>query len=181
MTLTVTGVGVADAAWLRSAGSLTHVATLGSDDGTTASGSSYSLCSINGKRINDIVMSNPTVAEGDMDATNPITSVRFLATGRCPARGSGGSDVDFDFDTPSGYASDPETLNFFNNTNYEVEYGTTRTAKPDDSAWEYSDIENLQFNIEKNGSAMVHLAYFAAEVVYKEAAADNATFFGANF
>ena len=177
MTLTVTGVGSADIAWLTSSG--THVDTLGSDDGTTSSGSSYSLCPIDGKRINDIVMSNPTVAEGDIDT---ITSVRFLATGRCPARGSGGSDVDFDFDTPSGYASDPETLNFFNNFNYEVEYGTTRTTKPDSSAWEYSDIENLQFNIEKNGTALVHLAYFAAEVVYVEAAvADNATFFGANF
>lgn len=174
MTLTVETIGSSHALWTTSSGSLTSV--LASDDGTTASGSSYAICASDGRAINDIAMSDPAVAEGDITS---ITSVRFLATGRCPARGSGGTDVDINFDTPSGFS---ETLNFFNNANYEVEYGTTRTAQPDSSAWEYSDIEGLQFNISKNGATLIHLAYFAAEVVYVSAAvADNATFFGTNF
>tara|TARA_Y100000034_G_scaffold11482_1_gene12009 strand:+ start:330 stop:866 length:537 start_codon:yes stop_codon:yes gene_type:complete len=178
MTLTVTGIGSGTVGgWSPSSG--TNASAIASDDGLTASGSSYSSTNANNAALLDVVMSDPTVAEEDMDATNPITSVRFLAVGRCPARGSGGSDVDFNFDTPSGFA---ETLNFFNNVNYEVEYGTTRTEQPDSSAWSYSDIENLQFNIIKNGTDDVHIAYFAVEVVYVAAAVtDNATFFGANF
>ena len=172
--------GTAGLGWHYS-GAANAIAAIASDDGLTASGSSYSSTHANNAALLDVVMSDPTVAEEDMDATNPITSVRFLAVGRCPARGSGGSDVDFNFDTPSGFA---ETLNFFNNANYEVEYGTTRTEQPDSSAWSYSDIENLQFNIIKNGVDDVHIAYFAVEVVYVAAAVtvtDNATFFGANF
>lgn len=173
MTLTVASIG-SESGWTASSGS--NTSTIASDDGTTSSGSSYSSSSTNNGTLSDIVMSNPTVASGDVAS---ITSVRFLGTGRCASRGSSGSDVDIDFDTPSGFS---ETLNFFNNANYEVEYGTTRTAKPDSSAWSYSDIENLQFNITKNGTALVHLAYFAAEVVYVSAVVeDNAIFFGANF
>ena len=178
MTLTVTGVTSAHGLWLTSSG--THVDTLGSDDGTTSAGSSYSHCSSIGREIGGISMSNPTVAEGDMDATNPITSVRFLATGRHPSRGSGGADVDISFAVPLGFT---ETLNFFNNVNYEVEYGTTRTTDPFGGDWEYSDIENLEFNI-LSSSDPIHLAYFAVEVVYLSAAVTtttNATFFGANF
>ena len=175
MTLTVASIGSESVGgWSPSSG--TNTLVIQSDDGTTSSGSSYSSSSTNNGTLSDIVMSNPTVASGDVAS---ITSVRFLGTGRCASRGSSGSDVDIDFDTPSGFS---ETLNFFNNVNYEVEYGTTRTAKPDSSAWSYSDIENLQFNITKNGTALVHLAYFAAEVVYVSAAVeDNAIFFGTNF
>ena len=171
MTLTVDAIGGGSGDWSDSGTN-----PLTSNDGTTAAGSSYVHSSTNGGTITDISVTNPSVSSGDIDS---ITSVRFLATGRCPARGSGGSDVDFEFDTPSGFS---ETLNFFNNLNYEVEYGTTRTAKPDSSAWSYSDIENLLFNITKNGTALVHISYFAVEVVYVSAAVtDNATFFGANF
>tara|TARA_Y100000310_G_scaffold163533_1_gene163371 strand:+ start:237 stop:755 length:519 start_codon:yes stop_codon:yes gene_type:complete len=172
MTLTVTGVASAHALWTTSSG--THVDTLGSDDGTTSAGSSYSICASGGRSITGISMSNPAVAEGDIAS---ITSVRFLGTGRSPGRGASGADLTISFATPSGFS---EVLNFFNNANYEVEYGTTRTAQPDSSAWEYSDIEGLEFNI-VSGSASIHLAYFAAEVVYVEAVADNATFFGTNF
>ena len=177
MTLTVTG-GTVGLGWGAS-GAPTAVHAIGSDDGLTASGSSYATCSINLVNISDIDMSAPSVAEGAMDATNPITSVRFLGVGRMPGRGASGTDLDIKFDVPDGHR---ETLNFFNNVNYEVEYGTTRTEKPDSSAWEYSDIEGLEFNI-VSGSAAIHLAYFAVEVVYVAAAvaADNATFFGANF
>ena len=173
MTLTVTGITSAHGAWTTSSGP--HVVTLGSDDGTTASGSSYSICASPGRAISGISMSNPTVAEG---AIASITSVRFLGTGRCASRGTLGVNLVISFETPSGFS---ETLNFFNNTNYEVEYGTTRTTQPDSSAWEYSDIEGLEFNM-LSGAGTIHLAYFAAEVTYVAAAVtDNATFFGANF
>ena len=104
MTLTVTGVPEQAVAWV-SIGGIAAVA-LASDDGTSTSGASYVTCSTDGAGMNQIDVSNPTVASGDVDS---ITSVRFLATGRCPSRGSGGSDVDFEFDTPSGFS---ETINF---------------------------------------------------------------------
>ena len=141
MTLTVTTITSAHALWTTSSGSLTSV--LASDDGTTSSGSSYAICSSDARAINDIAMSDPTVAEGDIAS---ITSVRFLGVGRMPLRGTTGTDIDIEFDTPHGFS---ETLNFFNNVNYEVEYGTTRTTAPDGSDWKYSEIEDLKFNITK--------------------------------
>ena len=45
---------------------------------------------------------DPTVAEADIDFSAGI-SIRFTTSGRCPARGASGSDVDIKFQTPSGF------------------------------------------------------------------------------
>ena len=43
-------------------------------------------------------------------------------------------------------------------------------------------MENLEMRCTKNGTRQLRLSYLALEVTYTEAAAaDNATFFGANF
>ena len=139
---------------------------------------SYVTTSTNGKRI-ILDFADPTVAEGDIDFSAGI-SIRFTSSGRCPARGVSGSDVVIKFQTPTGF---DETINYANSAvNYETENGTARTAKPDSSAWDYSDLEDLQMRCTKSGTANVRLSYLALEVTYTEAvAADNATFFGANF
>ena len=139
---------------------------------------SYVTTFTNGKRI-VLDFADPTVSEADIDFSAGI-SIRFTSSGRCPQRGSSGSDVDIEFLVPSGFS---ETVNYFNNANYETEVGTARTTKPDSSAWSYSDLEDLQMRCTKSGTAAVRLSYLALEVTYTEAAvaADNATFFGANF
>jgi hypothetical protein len=170
MTLLPDGTATADIAWVA-VGESTRHECLDDDNGDT----SYVLCSIDGKRM-IFNFANPTVAEADIAS---IDDVQFVSSGRCPDRGSGGSDVIIKFQTPDGF---DETINYFNNANYETENGTARAAKPDSSAWDYSDLEDLQMRCTKSGTAAVRLSYLALEVTYTAAvAADNATFFGANF
>lgn len=48
--------------------------------------------------------------------------------------------------------------------------------------WSYANLESLALRCTKNGTIEVRLSYLALEVTYTPtAAADNATFFGANF
>ena len=137
---------------------------------------SYVSSSTNAHRL-ILDFADPTVAEADIDFSSGI-SIRFTTSGRCPSRGASGSDVDIKFQTPFGF---DETMNYHNSVGYETEHGTARTAKPDSSAWEYSDLEDLQIRCTKNGTAESRLSYVAFEVTYTATSADNATFFGANF
>ena len=138
---------------------------------------SYVTSATSGHRI-ILDFANPTVAEGDIDFSAGV-SIRFTSSGRCTDRGTSGSDVSIKFQTPNG---GDETLNYFNNLNYETEHGTARITQPDGSAWSYSDLEDLQMRCTKSGTATVRLSYVAFEVTYTAVAvADNATFFGTNF
>ena len=171
MTLLPNGTTI-NTGWVANTGTV-HDALDDDNDDT-----SYVACSVDAKRI-ILDFANPTVAEADIDFSAGI-SIRFTSSGRCPGRGTSGSDVDINFQTPFGFS---ETINYFNNANYETENGTARTSKPiTGNAWEYSDLEDLQMRCVKSGTAVVRLSYVAFEVTYTEAvSADNATFFGANF
>ena len=171
MTLLPDGTSSSDGLWLPVPTGQTRHGALDDDNGDT----SFVTCQVDSKQMT-LEFANPTVAEEDIDS---ITSIRFTSSGRCPGRGSGGSDVSINFQTPFGFT---ETINYFNNATYETENGTARATKPDSSAWSYSDLEDLQIRCTKNGTAPVRLSYLALLVTYTEAvSADNATFFGANF
>ena len=123
---------------------------------------------------------NPSVAEGDIDT---ITSVRFLSSGRSTDRRNA-SLLDIDYETPSGNGTqtcsyDPHA------SSYETINGTAKPYSdgPGITDWTYADLENLEMRCTKNGTRQLRLSYLALEVTYTEAAvaADNATFFGANF
>jgi hypothetical protein len=175
MTLTVDGSGSGTLGWGIS-GAASTTAALASDDGTSTSGSSYVSSNSASEAFLGISFTDPTVAES---AIASITSVRFVAKGRRAARGPGGTDVLFTFNTPSGFA---ETINFAGSISYVTRNGTTRTAQPDSSAWDYSSIEGLELDLEKSDTVLLHLSYLAMEVVYVAVAArDNAVFFGTNF
>ena len=168
MTLLPYGT-VNNTGWVANTGTV-HDALDDDNDDT-----SYVSSSSNGTRI-ILSFADPTVVEADIAS---IDSVQFTSSGRCPGRGASGSDVVIKFQVPFGF---DETINYFNNVNYETESGTVRTTKPDSSAWEYSDLEDLQIRCTKNGTATARLSYVVFEVTYTEAvSADNATFFGANF
>ena len=171
MTLLPNGT-VQNTGWAITGAASVHNA-LNVDDGDAT----YVASSVDGERI-ILDFADPTVAEDDIDFSAGI-SIRFTSSGRCPPRGSSGSDVNIKFQTPNGFE---ETINYFNNASYETENGTARTTKPDSSAWDYSDLEDLQMRCTKSGTPEARLSYLALEVTYTEAvAADNATFFGANF
>ena len=137
---------------------------------------SYVQCD-NGLAAMILEYDNPSVAEGDIGS---IDSVKFISSGRSEARGVA-SDVIIRFEAPTaGFA---ETCSFDPHfSNYETINGTARTTSDGSNAWTYANLEDLEMRCTKSGTVEVYLSYLALEVTYTEAvAADNATFFGANF
>ena len=144
---------------------------LQSDDGDT----SYVSCD-DSLAYMVIEFADPTVAEADIDT---IDSVRFLSSGRSLDR-TVATRVAIDFEVPSGNPSE--------NTNYAATRsafttinGTARATKDGTHDWDYAALESLEMKCTKIQAEEVYLSYLALEVTYTEAAADNATFFGANF
>ena len=153
----------------------TIYAALDDDNGDT----SYVRSSTNGAAMT-IEYANPSVAEADIDFSQPI-SVRFLSSGRSTHRASD-SRVLIGFAVPSGNSSegvryDPHA------SSHETINGTARPYSDGSSAaWTYANLEALELICTKQQTIEVYLSYLALEVTYTEAvSADNATFFGANF
>ena len=131
----------------------THHEALDDDNGDT----SYTACSTNDEvfslQFEDIPDDSSDIAS--------VTSVQFLSSGRCPARGSGGSDVEIGFVSPSsGFL---ETMNYFNNANYEAENGTVRTQTPAGADWTPTSVHNIRLKLRKDGTTDVRLSYFAVK------------------
>ena len=146
---------------------------LDDDNGAT----SYVKCDDNNETM-IIEFANPSVAEGDIAS---IDSVRFLSSGRSTHRITS-SRVAFDYEVPSG---NPQQIAFYAATRsaFTTVNGIARPYSDGSSAaWTYSDLEALEMKCTKAQTTEVYLSYLALEVTYTEAvAADNATFFGANF
>ena len=149
---------------------------LDDDNGAT----SYVKCDDNNETM-IIEFANPSVVEADIDT---IDSVRFLSSGRSTHR-SNASRVAFDFEVPSG---NPQEIAFYDasRSSYETINGTARIVSDGaipGAAWTYADLENLEMKCTKAQTTEIYLSYLALEVTYTAVAvaADNATFFGANF
>ena len=147
---------------------------LDSDDGAT----SYVKCNDAGETM-IIEYANPSVAEGDIAS---IDSVRFLSSGKAVHR-TDPSLVRIGYQVPSG--NDIEQVSYdAHRTNFESITGTARPYSDGSSAaWTYANLEALELLVLKILTVEVYLSYLALEETYTEAvvAADNATFFGANF
>ena len=164
-----TGAG-ASLDWIAVGESTRHEALASNDDGT-----SYVKCNDNDETM-IIEYANPSVAEGDIAS---IDTIQFLSVGKSSHR-SNPSLVDIAFQTPPGFS---ESCSYdAHRTNWETINGTVRTLTPVGGAWTYANLENLTMICTKAGNIEVYLSYLALKVSYTEAvAADNATFFGANF
>jgi hypothetical protein len=171
-----TGAG-ASADWVA-VGSATRHECLEDDNGST----SYVRCSVlNSQMI--IEFANPSVVESKIAS---IDSVSFQSSGKSIHR-TNPSVVVISYEVPSGNVS--QTCSYdAHRTNYETIIGTPKVYSdgPGATAWTYSDLESLEMKCTKGiGVGLGHgvnLSYLALIVTYTEAeAADNATFFGANF
>ena len=172
MTLLPDDTGTASLDWVAVGESTRHEALASNDDGT-----SYVKCS-GDARFMTIEYANPSVAEADIDFTQPV-SVRFLSSGKAVHR-TDPSIVNIKFEAPT--AGFLETVSYdAHRTNFETINGTARTTSDGSSAWTYSDLEALQMLCTKSGTVEVYLSYLALEVTYTEAVADDAIFFGHNF
>ena len=150
----------------------THHDALDDDNGDT----SFVSCDDNNESM-IIEYANPSVAEADIAS---IESVRFLSSGKAVHR-SAPSLVTISFEAPTAGFGEGVSYDA-HRTNFETINGTARTTSDGSNAWTYSNLENLEMLCTKVGTVEVYLSYLALEVTYTEAvAADNATFFGANF
>ena len=127
-----------------------------------------------------LTMGAPSVAESAIDfAGDGINYYRMFALGRCPDRGTAGTDVQLTVTDPSN-GSLSVTANFHNHrTAYESESGPTQST----SGITYSDLEGMTVRLLKSGTDKALLTYVYVVVSYEPAAVitDNATFFGTNF
>jgi len=162
-------------------GAPTISVALTTDDGAT----SYATCDNHGASMvvdfaePDVVTSaNSGVAEADIAS---IESVRFLSSGKSTHRSSV-TRLNIEFDTPSGNASHLAIYNA-HRTDFTTVNGTAMVASDGNAntAWTYSDLENLAMEVTQVGTIEVYFSYFAMEVAFTLAVTDNATFFGANF
>ena len=141
-------------------------------------GTSYVKCNDNLATM-IIQYDNPSVAQAGIAS---IESVRFISSGKAVHR-TNPSLVDIEFQAPtSGQFSESCSYNA-HRTSFETINGTARTTHDGIHAWSYANLQNLEMKCIKSGTIEVYLSYLALEVTYTElvTAADNSTFFGANF
>ena len=152
-----------------------HYLSLDDDNGDT----SFVSCD-DGAETMIIEFANPSVAEADIDF-NETVSVRFLSSGRSTDRRNASSVV-IGYHVPSTSAFNETCSYDAHASSYESISGTIRTTSDGSTDWTYSDLEDLEMICTKFGTQNIQLSYLALRVDYTEAAAaDNATFFGANF
>ena len=171
MILLPDGTGLASANWVAVGEGTRHECLDDDNDGTSYVKSSTNLVSM------IIEFADPSVAEANIAS---IDSVRFLSSGKSIHR-TDPSVVRIGYEVPSG---NPLEICSYDahRTNYETINGTARTASAVGNPWTYANLENLEMIIIKVLTVEVYLSYLAMEVTYTAAvAADNATFFGANF
>ena len=151
-------------------GSSAHEAVQADDGDTT---------NINSTTNGDVcvlTMANPSVSEGAIDS---ITNYRLCILGRCPSRGTSGSDVSISVIDPTNGAT-ADTVNLHNAfSSNETECGSYQT-----SSISYSDLEGMTIRLQKSGTALATITYAYVIVTYEAAAVavtDNPIFFGTNF
>jgi hypothetical protein len=123
----------------------------------------------------------------DYSSGGTIDSIRHYIRGyRWRAR-SGTTDVQVILENSSGTALYSQNHSLaFNSYNPQDFYGTLRATSDGSSAWTDGDLDGLRLNIntspEDPGFSYARVVKAYVEVTYTAAeAADNATFFGANF
>ena len=171
MTLTPDGLA-ASPGWAANTGTINAALVANDGDSTYAEAGTDTETST-------LTFSAPSVAEG---AISSITSVQILTYGRYPARGSGGEDVDFQYEVGAGTLS-TETLNYPNSAFHNARNGAVQTSPPAGGAWSYSNLEDVEIKMTKNGASSpeVRVGMVNLLVTYVEAAGDNSVFFGCNF
>ena len=159
--MTLTPDGIAVSGWVANTGTVDGALAVNNGDTAYAeAGADGETCTLR--------FTNPGVAEGNISS---ITSVQILTYGRYPARGSGGEDVDFQYEVGAGTLS-TETLNYPNSAFHNARNGAVQTSPPAGGAWSYSNLEDVEIKMTKNGASStdVRVGMLNLLVTYVEAA-----------
>ena len=168
--------------WDSSGGGTSSYTDVDNDNGDTQ----YAFSNTTSKRM-IVDLAAPSVAEADMDFDEDVT-VTIKASVKKYSIGT--SYVIFQ---QTGTAADSgsisngsDTITVASSAGYNTISGTGQTTSDGSSDdWEYGDLAGLQIRVDKfrnDRFGELRVSYLYVEVDYTPAAAaDNATFFGANF
>ena len=168
---------VGTSAWTADSGLPAIATTVDNDNGDTE----YAYSSSDGERMT-FDLASPSVVEADVESINTVTvkaSASKTAIGPAYVKFyMMGTDAD------SGtITTGPDTVTI-SGTSYTTYSGPNETS-PNSGDWVYGDLAGLQIRVQQFRNPRFgqnRISYLYAEVDYTEAvAADNATFFGANF
>ena len=166
--------------WDSSGGGTSSYTDVDDDNGDTQ----YAFSNTTGERI-IVELATPSVASEDVDTVNSVTikaSVKKYSIGTSylilQQRGIAADS--------SSISNGSDTITIASSLTYSTISGTAETTSDGSDAWVYGDLAGLQIRLDKYRNdrfGELRVSYLYAEVDYTEAAAaaDNATFFGANF
>ena len=166
--------------WDASGGGTSRYDDVDNDNGDTQ----YIFSDTANERF-QVSLAAPSVAEADIDMSAGITVTIKASASKTL---SGSSYVDF---FQLGTAADSSVISNGSDRitvpsgGYATYSGTAETTSDGSDAWVYGDLAGLQIRLAKfrnDRFGELRVSYLYAEVDYTVAvAADNATFFGANF
>ena len=165
--------------WDASGGGTAAYTDVDDDNGDTQ----YAFSNTGNERL-QVSLAAPSVAEADIDMSAGITVTIKASASKTL---SGNSFVDF---FQLGTAADSSVISNGSDRitvpsgGYATYSGTAETTSDGSDDWVYGDLAGLQIRLAKfrnDRFGQLRVSYLYAEVAYTPAAADNATFFGANF
>ena len=165
--------------WDASGGGTSAYTDVDNDDGNTQ----YVFSDTGNERF-QVTLAAPSVAEADINMSAGITVTIKASASKTL---SGNSYVDF---YQLGTAADSSVISNGSDRitvisgGYATYSGTAETTSDGSDVWVYGDLAGLQIRLAKfrnDRFGELRVSYLYAEVGYTPAAADNATFFGANF
>ena len=166
--------------WRSSGGGASSYTDVDNDNGDTE----YAYSRTNNERM-IVDMTAPSVASGDVDTIDSVT-IKISAAYTHTSFNAGvtvqqvGTAEDL-----SSISNGSDTIAVASGGSYATYSGTAETTSDGSDAWVYGDLTGLQLRLTKFRSPRfgeLRISYLYAEVAYTAAeAADNATFFGANF
>ena len=166
--------------WDASGGGSAAYTDVDDDNGDTQ----YAFSDTTSERF-AVTLAAPSVAEADIDMSEGITVTIKASIAKTS---SGNSFVDF---FQLGTAADSSVISngsdritVTSGGSYATYSGTAETTSDGSDDWVYGDLAGLTIRLVKfrnDRFGETRVSYLYAEVAYTPAAADNATFFGANF
>ena len=168
--------------WDASGGGTAAYTDVDDDNGDTQ----YAFTDTTNERF-QVTLAAPSVAEEDIDMSAGITVTIKASAAKTS---SGNSFVDFfqlgTAADSSAISNGSDRLTVTSGGSYATYSGTAETTSDGSDDWVYGDLAGLQIRLAKfrnDRFGELRVSYLYAEVDYTPAAvaADNATFFGANF
>ena len=163
--------------WANSGGSSHEESVQSNDDGT-----SY-VYEISQSHEITFTMANPSISEASIDFDEDVTVRLYMHAHYNNGSGTIATLLQI---TGTGISLTGDAINIAIDSDYPAYISSSFTDKSLGTAWDYAGLQNIQARIDVTARpvrfSQVRVSYIYARVDYTAiTAADNSTFFGANF